>query len=102
MKIERIFRASEHQFKASAFHKKCDNIEDTLTLIRTDFGKTIGGFNHYPWKSTGGPLFDSGKKAFIFSLDMKEKFVSQDGRALIFRDYFCGPIFGCTEGDIFI
>jgi len=30
-----IFRASEHGFRAEAFHEKCNNIMDTLTLVRT-------------------------------------------------------------------
>ena len=74
-RIERIFRASEHEFRVPAFHKYCDNIPNTLTLVRNEFGKTMGGFTHYPWASSGGGVYDSGKKAFIFSLDMKEKFV---------------------------
>ena len=49
--VKLLFRASEHNFSAKAFHQKCDNIEDTLVLIRTQFGKTIGGYTHYPWKS---------------------------------------------------
>ena len=35
IKVERIFRASEHNFKIAAFHERCDNKEDTLVLIRT-------------------------------------------------------------------
>ena len=51
VKIERIFRASEHNFQASKFHEYCDNKDDTLVIIRTEFGKIIGGFSHYPWTS---------------------------------------------------
>ena len=54
MKVQRVeilFRASEHGFSAKAFHEKCDNQEDTLVLVRTEFGKTIGGYTHYPWRS---------------------------------------------------
>ena len=75
VRVERIFRASEHNFKAAAFHKYCDNKEDTLMLVRTEFGKTIGGYTHYPWTSNNTSVNDPGCKAFIFSLDMKEKFV---------------------------
>ena len=35
IKVERIFQASQHEFKSSAFHEKCDGIEDTLVLVRT-------------------------------------------------------------------
>ena len=50
-KVELLFRASENNFSASAFHKNCDNIPDTFTLIKTQFGKTIGGFTHYMWNA---------------------------------------------------
>ena len=44
-----LFRASEHGFSAAKFHEHCDNIENTLTLVRTEFGKTVGGFTKYKW-----------------------------------------------------
>ena len=34
-KMDLIFRASQHYFSAGAFHHKCDNVEDTLVLIKT-------------------------------------------------------------------
>ena len=80
-RVERLFRASEHGFSAEAFHQKCDNQEDTLVLVRTEFGKTIGGYTHYPWTSHSGEhVRDSGHRAFLFSLDMREKFVPQGRR----------------------
>ena len=45
--IQLAFRASEHQFSAAAFHDKCNNIDNALVMIRTQFGKTIGGFTQY-------------------------------------------------------
>ena len=50
-KVEMIFKASDYNYKAEAFHEKCDNINDTLIILRTEFNKTIGGFTHHPWKS---------------------------------------------------
>jgi hypothetical protein len=47
--IQLLFRASEHAFKVKAFHQYCDKINDTLVLIRTEFGKTIAGYSHYRW-----------------------------------------------------
>ena len=94
-KVELIFRASEHNFSAAAFHQKCDNKADTLTLIRTEFGKTIGAYSHYEWKSEGGNyVHNSRRRACIFSLDMMEKFVPQGDGNLIFRHKDYGPTFG--------
>jgi lipopolysaccharide biosynthesis regulator YciM len=47
VRLEVMFRASEHGFSAAAFHAKCDDIEDTLTLVRTEFGRTLAGYSHY-------------------------------------------------------
>ena len=71
-RAELMFRASKHDFSAKAFHKKCDNHEDTLVLVRTEFGRTIGGYTHYPWTSPDSVeyVIDSGRRAFLFSLDM--------------------------------
>ena len=101
VKWERIFRASEHNFKIAAFHEKCDNKEDTLVLIRTQFGKTIGGYTHYPWDQSNSWLSDSGRRACIFSLDLMEKFVPQGNDKLIYRSSGYGPRFG-GGSDIFI
>ena len=93
-KIEKIFKASEHNFKAATFHEKCDNKSDTLILVRTEFGRTIGGYTHYPWDQSGSYLSDSCMRTFMFSLDLKEKYVPKDGSNLIYRHSSYGPTFG--------
>ena len=74
-KIELIFRASEHAFKANAFHTHCDNINDTLVLVRTSFGRTLGGYSHYKWnderKDYNGYVHDSGRRSFLMQLDLQ-------------------------------
>ena len=53
-----------------------------MVLIQTEFGKIIGCYTHYPWISPVDPngvnVGNPGGKAFIFSLDMKEKFHPMD------------------------
>ena len=95
--VERLFRASEYDFRTDAFHYYCDGLEDTLVLIRTEFGKTIGGYTHYPWDSSSGWLADSGRRAFLLSLDMNEKFVPQWDDSLIYRSSGYGPTFGWND-----
>ena len=95
-----MYRASEHNFSAVAFHHYCDGQVDTLVLIRTEFGKTIGGHTHYPWGSVGGEgewVHNSGRRAFLFSLNMKEKFVPQRDNQLIYRYSAYGPTFGGSD-----
>jgi hypothetical protein len=70
-------------------------VEDTLTLVRTEFGKTIAGFSHYKWNAvSNGWVHDEGRKAFLLSLDSGEKYVPQNGQKLIFCNPSCGPRFG--------
>ena len=98
MRIEKLFKASENGFRAAAFHEKCDNISDTLVLVRTEFGKTIGGFTHYPWLPKSPEWFsDAGRRAFIFSLDMQEKFVPISNKLIFNLDDY-GPVFGGGGG----
>ena len=93
-KIERIFKASEHNFGCAAFHKKCDNKSDTLVLVRTEFSRTIGGYTHYPWDQRNSYLSDANMRTFLFSLDLKEKYIPIDESNLIHGYSGYGPTFG--------
>ena len=93
--IKMIFRASEHGFKAESFHRMWDSIEDTLVLVRTEAGKTLGAFTHYPWDAVKGDYVnDAGRKSCILSLDLLQKLVPQGENRLIYCLNDFGPIFG--------
>lgn len=47
--MQLVFRASDNNFRAKAFHEACDEVSDTLVVARTEFGKTIAGYSHYKW-----------------------------------------------------
>jgi hypothetical protein len=86
VQFQLLFRGSEHDFKAAAFHKHCDNIEDTLTLVCTEFEKTMAGYSHYKWNADDKYDFvhDEGRRAFLLSFDKAEKYVPQGGEKLIY------------------
>jgi len=48
-----IYKATLDGFKAADFHRKCDNIGKTLTLIKTTKGYIFGGFTSESWAHTG-------------------------------------------------
>lgn len=75
-----LYRASENGFSMASFYAKCSNIPDTLTLIRTEGNKIIGGFTPLCWKigKKGDNLADFSKSSFIFSLSNGDKFVLTD------------------------
>jgi hypothetical protein len=95
VKYELLFRASENDFKASVFHEKCDYVEGTFTLVRTEFDKTNGDFSHYSWNSVNvGYVHDEKRRSFMLSFDWKEKYVSQSGHKQIYCSPNYGPVFG--------
>jgi len=97
-----IFRASEHSFSALAFHLKCDNIPDTLTIVRTEFGKTVAGFSHYIWnKPTRKDKYvdDEERKTFLLQLDLQQKLVPMQDTNLITVKPGYGPYFGGEGGN---
>ena len=100
--MEPIFRASQHGFKASDFHSRCDNIENTLVLLRNEYGKTLGGYTPVKWNAASSThAADPSLSSFIFSVDLKEKFVNTDEDKLMYCGSYLGPTFGGGH-DIYI
>ena len=92
--IKLIFSSEKEDDKASSFHKKCDNIAPTLTLIETKEGFRYGGFTTQTWESTEKSIFKKDKNAFIFSLDTEKKYEITDEEKSIQCSMFWGPYFG--------
>ena len=65
-KFKLIYRATRDGFRTSIFHAKCDNIPNTLTIIKSTNGCIFGGYTSVAWDSTSG--FKADPTAFIFSL----------------------------------
>jgi hypothetical protein len=94
-KVTLLFRASEHSFEATKFHQKCDNIENTLTLVRTDRNRTIAGYTPLKWNTTDGHYgADPEKQSFLLSINMREKMELVDEQRAIFCSKGDGPVFG--------
>ena len=99
--LKLLFRASEHGFRGAAFHEKCDNTPDTLTIVRTEFGKTVAGFTHYTWNQVNNnAVNDSGRRAFLLQLDLLQKMVPVSDKNLIYCHTTLGPAFGGGSPDI--
>ena len=89
-----LYSSEKEDDKASSFHKKCDNIAPTLTLIETKEGFRYGGFTTQTWESTEQSTFKKDKDAFIFSLDTEKKYEITDEEKSIQCSMFWGPYFG--------
>jgi hypothetical protein len=66
-----LYRGSQHGFKASNFHAKCDNIPKTLTIIKTNKRNVFGGYTEATWESPTTETWKCDKSAFLFNLTHK-------------------------------
>jgi len=64
-----LYRATKDGDSASIFHNKCDNIRDTLTLVKTTNGFIFGGYTNEIWN---GNAYKKDDKAFCFSIDLQK------------------------------
>jgi hypothetical protein len=95
------YRASRDGFKSTDFHRKCDGIPNTLTVIKAKSGNVFGGFTEQKWHSRKEWVADP--KAFIFSLVNKEEkpfkaLCSNESKQAIRCNSTRGPCFG-GDGD---
>ena len=70
--MNKIYQATIDGGKPINFHNKCDNIPNTLVVIKSEENKRFGGFTPIPWKLEGNYADDNETKTFIFSLDYEE------------------------------
>ena len=61
-----MYRASRDGFTLKAFHDRCDNVPNTVIIIRNTFNYVFGGFTSAKWNSDFVWMTDP--TAFIFSL----------------------------------
>ncbi len=72
MKLNLIYKATQDGFKVNDFHSRCDNKGPTISIIKSEFGKTFGGFTNLNWHNCDSYVSSSGL-SFIFQLDYNTK-----------------------------
>ena len=84
--------------KSTDFHKYCDNIGPTLTLVKTSKNQIFGGFTSLNWKNEGDGIIDKSNETFIFSLNLMKKYdiIDQNKRAITCSKNY-GPNFGARD-----
>ncbi len=105
----RLFRASQNGWSASKFHKCCDDMGATLTIVRASSGRIFGGFTVNPWKSPSfsDNVSENGDKAWLFSLNSTTGHpirLNYIKGCVQYNGSGCGPVFGggCDLGMYFI
>ena len=92
--LKKLYQATIDGDGGINFHSRCDNIPNTLVLIKSAGNRRFGGFTSAEWKSPSSGEYKDDKNAFVFSLD-KQKIYSykNNGKAIYdYKDY--GPCFG--------
>ncbi|KAK8791087.1 hypothetical protein WA158_005718 [Blastocystis sp. Blastoise] len=97
-----LFRASEHDYKASEFHKYCDNQGETVTIIKhighNNHINIFGGYTDQNWES-GLEVDKSRSKEFIFTLSNEHNIApTQYGHNNEGRGIYCDSNYGPTFG----
>ena len=64
--LELLYRSNLNTDYAKTFHALCDNIEDTILIVRNDKASVFGGFTHLPW--TQENKFYEQSNSFLFYL----------------------------------
>jgi len=63
---KRVFASWEDGNFAEAFHRKCDNIGATISVIETKTGKVFGGFSPVSWLSSEHSKFSKANASWLF------------------------------------
>ena len=95
--IKKLYQATKDGGDSKIFHLKCDNIPNTLVLIKSQGQKRFGGFTPIPWKSEEiwRYIQVSEMKTFVFSLDNKRIYNLKNEKVdSVYHEKNCGPCFG--------
>ena len=87
-----IYRGTRDGCLAKDFHKKCDGINKTITLIKTIKGVKFGGYISKNWDSHSNWIKDD-EECFVFSLNYMKIYNSIKGQTKYFFKENCGPVF---------
>ena len=104
--IKKLYQATVDGDLGKNFHMKCDDIPNTLVVIKSAGNKRFGGFTTKNWSSPDNYECQCDKNAFLFSLD-KQKIYDYKGKEnyayyenqkyAIYKQKGCGPVFGNTN-----
>ena len=89
----KIFSTNDDGDTAEAFHSKCDNIENTVILVKTKKYKRFGGYTKKKWNHNNGS-YSNDSKAFLFNLNTMDIFDRNENGNEVKGDKDSGPWFG--------
>mmetsp|Transcript_10266 Transcript_10266/g.8814 ORF Transcript_10266/g.8814 Transcript_10266/m.8814 type:complete len:142 (+) Transcript_10266:928-1353(+) len=89
-----LYRGSKDGFDAATFHKKCDDVLGTLTIVKSNLNKIFGGYTDKSWKGSGS--YVQSNDSWIFSITEKSYFKLKGSNNIyaILPSPGYGPTFG--------
>ena len=94
--LKKIYQATIDGGEPTLFHKKCDGIYNTLTIIKSESNKKFGGFSKENWETLNW-ISKNGNNSFLFSLDKQKIYPNINKENGIWCNKICGPSFGYDE-----
>ena len=91
--LKKLYQATIDGDGGINFHSRCDNIPNTLVLIKSAGNRRFGGFTSAQWSSSSGEYKDD-PNAFLFSLDKKKIYSYKKNGKAIYNYKDNGPSFG--------
>ena len=99
--LKKLYQATIDGDGAINFHSRCDNIPNTLVLIKSAGNRRFGGFTSVQWTSPTSGEYKDDPNAFLFSLDKQKIYSYKKNGKAIYCNKDCGPVFG-VGCDIYI
>ena len=91
----KLYQATVDGGDVSKFHSRCDNIPNTLVLIKSAGNRRFGGFTTAKWSSSNE--YKEDPNAFLFSLDKQKIYSHKNNGKAIYAYSSYGPCFGNNE-----
>ena len=93
-KLIKLYQATIDGDGAKNFHSKCDNIPNTLVIIKSAGNRRFGGFTNAQWSSPSSSEYKDDPYAFLFSVDKQKIYPYKKDKKAILNNENCGPCFG--------
>ena len=90
--IQKLYQATVNGDSAESFHRKCDNVSNTLILVSAEGGRRFGGFTTIQWNHQN--LYINDQNAFLFSLDRMKIHSIKNSSQAVYPSNSYGPLFG--------
>ena len=92
--LKKLYQATIDGDGAINFHSRCDNIPNTLVLIKSAGNRRFGGFTTAQWSSPTSFEYKDDPNAFLFSLDKQKIYSYKNNGNAIYNGKDYGPCFG--------